>query len=74
MENSDMRKRLIRNMDWHGHFSHSLDEIPEIRNLPGSGVDGCRSHKEVRAVVIGLLRKIECLNHELTRLKNEVRA
>lgn len=61
MDEMDMRRRLIRSNDWHGHFAHSLDGIPEIRNLPGSGIDGCRSHKEVRAVVMGLLAQIEQL-------------
>jgi len=61
MDEMDMRRRLIRSHDWHGHFAHSLDGIPEIRNLPGSGIDGCRSHKEVRAVVLALLQQIERL-------------
>lgn len=61
MDEMDMRRRLIRSNDWHGHFAHSLDGIPEIRNLPGSGIDGCRSHKEVRAVVLALLEQIERL-------------
>ncbi|MGH8632095.1 MAG: hypothetical protein ACREU7_15210 [Burkholderiales bacterium] len=61
MDVADMRRRLIRSNDWHGHFAHSLDGILEIQSLPGSGIDGCRSHKEVRAVVLGLLRQIERL-------------
>jgi hypothetical protein len=60
MDEMDMRRRLIRSHDWHGHFAHSLDGIPEIRNMPGAGIDGCRSHKEVRAVVLGLLQQIKC--------------
>ncbi|EWS54330.1 hypothetical protein [Methylibium sp. T29] len=59
MDAMDMRRRLIRSSDWHGHFAHSLDGIPEIQALPGAGIDGCRSHKEVRAVVLGLLQRIE---------------
>ena len=61
MDPDDMRRRLIRSNDWHGHFAHSLDGIPEIRNLPGAGIDGCRTHKEVRAVVLALLQQIERL-------------
>lgn len=69
MDEMDMRRRLIRSNDWHGHFAHSLDGIPEIRNIGGGGIDGCRSHKEVRAIVLDLLRQIERLktpNAELT--------
>ena len=55
MEPDDMRRRLICSNDWHGHFAHSLDGIPEIANMPGAGIDGCRSHKEVRSIVLGLL-------------------
>ena len=70
MDSDDMRRRLIRSNDWHGHFACSLDDIPEIRNLPGAGIDGCRTHKEVRAVVMGLLQRIERLkthNAEVSR-------
>jgi hypothetical protein len=61
MDPADMRRRLICQSDWHGHFAHSLDGIPEIRNLPGAGIDGCRMHKEVRAVVLALLQQIKRL-------------
>ena len=61
MDPADMRRRLIRSCDWHGHFAHCLDGIPEIRNIGGGGIDGCRSHKEVRAIVLDLLRQIERL-------------
>lgn len=61
MDPADMRRRLIRSSDWHGHFAHSLDGIPEIRTIGGGGIDGCRSHKEVRAIVLDLLRQIERL-------------
>lgn len=61
MDPMEMRRRLIRSQDWHGHFSHSLDGIPEIQAMPGSGIDGCRMHKEVRAVVLGLLEQIKQL-------------
>ena len=47
MDPMEMRRPLIRSSDWHGHFAHSLDGIPEIRNIGGGGIDGCRSHKEV---------------------------
>jgi hypothetical protein len=74
MDPDDMRRRLIRSNDWHGHFAHSLDGIQEIRNLPGAGIDGCRSHKEVRAVVLELLRQIERLktpNVELSGARDQ---
>lgn len=61
MDPMEMRRRLIRSNDWHGHFAHSLDGIPEIRNIGGGGIDGCRSHKEVRAIVLDLLRQIDQL-------------
>lgn len=61
MDEMDMRRRLIRSSDWHGHFAHCLDGIPDIRSIPGAGIDGCRSHKEVRAIVLELLRQIERL-------------
>ena len=61
MAPDDMRRRLIRSSDWRGHLAHCLDGIPEIRNIGGGGIDGCRSHKEVRAIVLDLLRQIEHL-------------
>lgn len=65
MEPSEMRRRLIRSYDWSGHFTHCLDGIPEIQGMPGSGIDGCRMHKEVRAVVTGLIEQINRLKAKL---------
>lgn len=53
----ELRRRAIVGRDWHGHFSHSLDGIKEIFAMPGSGIDGCRSHKEVRAIVEQLVAR-----------------
>lgn len=52
-----LRRRAIVARDWHGHFAHSLDGIKEISAMPGSGIDGCRSHKEVRAIVEQLVAR-----------------
>lgn len=71
MEPEEMRDRLIRSYDWSGQFTHSLDGIPEIQGLPGSGIDGCRLHKEVRAVVEGLLDRIKRLEKKLEDKSNE---
>lgn len=59
MDPMEMRRRMIRNYDWHQNFSHSLDGIPEIQMIPGAGIDGCRTHREVRAIVLGLLKRID---------------
>ena len=53
----ELRRRAIVARDWRGHFSHSLDGITEISAMPGSGIDGCRSHKEVRAIVEQLVAR-----------------
>jgi hypothetical protein len=58
MPRDELQRRALRSRDWHGHFSHSLDGIPAIRNMPGAAPDGCWSHREVRAVVEGLLAKL----------------
>lgn len=68
MDPADMRRRLIRSSDWHSHFAHCLDGIPEIRNIGGGGIDGCRTHNEVRAIVLDLLRQIERLKTPNARL------
>lgn len=69
MDPADMRRRLIRSHDWSGHFHHSLDGIPAIQYMPGAGIDGCRTHREVRAVVLGLLERIDRLKQELASLQ-----
>lgn len=74
MGDMDMRRRLIRSADWHGHFAHCLDGIPEIRNIGGGGIDGCRSHKEVRAIVLDLLRQIERLKPPNAELSGAARS
>lgn len=59
MDPMEMRRRLIRSNDWHRAFAQSLDGIPEIQTMPGAGIDGCRTHHEVRAIVLGLLKRID---------------
>lgn len=61
MDPAEMRRRLIRSYDWHNHFSHSLDGIAEVRNLPGAAPDGCWDHRSIRGVVMCLLQRIERL-------------
>ena len=61
MDPMEMRRRLIRSSDWHGHFAHSLDGIPEIRNIGGGGIDGCRSHWKCAPSCFDLLRQIDRL-------------
>ncbi|MFY9479141.1 MAG: hypothetical protein WAQ08_15965 [Aquabacterium sp.] len=69
MDPDDMRARLIRSHDWHGHYHHSLDGIPEIQAMPGGGIDGCRTHKEVRAIVMGLLSALEAAQRDAGRYR-----
>lgn len=59
MEPDEMRRRIVTQADWIGHYSHALDGIEQIRGMQGSGIDGCRMPKELKAVVVGLLKKIE---------------
>lgn len=56
MDPADMRRRLVRQYDWHERFVKALDGIPEVAGIPGSGIDGCRTHREVRAIVLELIR------------------
>lgn len=57
MDHADMRRRLVRQYDWHERFAKSLDGIPEIAGISGAGIDGCRTHREVRAIVLELIRR-----------------
>lgn len=67
MTRQQLQKIAIVSRDWHSHFAHSLDNIPEIRNIQGAAPDGCWSHKEVRAVVISLLNVIEKYSNEIAK-------
>jgi hypothetical protein len=69
MDPMEMRRRMIVSRDWHGQFSHCLDGIPEIQAMPGAGIDGCRMHREVRAVVTGLLDQLKSARAALSRLQ-----
>lgn len=73
MAPEEMRRRLIRSYDWHGQYHHSLDGIPEIQHLPGSGIDGCRTHKEVRAVVTNLVGRVAALESDLSAANEGLR-
>lgn len=50
-----LQLNLLRSLDLHWKYRHALDGIADIQGLPGSGSDGHRMHKEMRAVVRGLL-------------------
>lgn len=56
MSREELQRRVLIASDWHGRFGCSLDGIPEIFCIPGSGIDGCRTHKEVRAIVTQLVK------------------
>jgi hypothetical protein len=56
MSREELQRRVLILSDWHGHFAHSLDGIPEIACLPGGGIDGCRADREVRAIVTQLVK------------------
>lgn len=51
MDVADMRRRLIRNYDWHSRFAHVLDGINEIKAIPGRAPDGCWDPGTIRSVV-----------------------
>lgn len=55
MSREELQRRVLIGADWLGLFSCSLDGIPEIFAIPGGGIDGCRGHKEVRAIVTELV-------------------
>ena len=54
MEVGDLRRRALIGRDWHGHFAHCLDGLPELQRLSGTP-DGCWDHTHVRMVVEALL-------------------
>lgn len=55
MSREELQRRVLIGADWQGLFACSLDGIPEISCLPGSGIDGCRTYREIRAVVTQLV-------------------
>jgi len=57
MSREELQRRVLIGSDWQGAFACSLDGIPEISCMPGSGIDGCRTHKEVRAIVTQLVEQ-----------------
>lgn len=56
MSREELQRRVLIGSDWQGAFACSLDGIPEISCMPGGGIDGCRSHREVRAIVVQLVQ------------------
>lgn len=56
MSREELQRRVLIGSDWQGAFACALDGIPEISCMPGGGIDGCRSHKEVRAIVTQLVK------------------
>lgn len=56
MSLAELQRRVLILSDWHGAFSCSLDGIKEIALMPGRGIDGCRSHEDVRHIVEQLVK------------------
>lgn len=56
MSREELQRRALIGSDWQGAFACSLDGVSEISCMPGSGIDGCRGPKEVRAIVTQLVR------------------
>lgn len=56
MSREELQRRGLIQSDYVGLFASSLDGIPEIQCIPGDGVDGCRDHRNIRAVVETLVR------------------
>lgn len=57
MSREELQRGVLIGSDWQGSFACALDGIPEISCMPGSGIDGCRSHKEIRAIVTQLVKE-----------------
>ncbi|WP_434716188.1 hypothetical protein [Paraburkholderia sp. A3RO-2L] len=57
MSREELQRRVLIGSDWQGAFACSLDGIPEISCMPGGGIDGCRSNREVRAIVTQLVKE-----------------
>lgn len=55
MSREELQRRVLIGSDWYGTFLSALDGIPEISCMPGGGIDGCRTHKEIRAIVLQLV-------------------
>lgn len=55
MSREELQRRVLIGADWQGTFACSLDGIPEISCIPGGGIDGCRTHREIRAIVTKLV-------------------
>lgn len=51
MSREELQRRVLIGSDWQGWFASALDGIPEISCMPGGGIDGCRTHKEIRTIV-----------------------
>jgi hypothetical protein len=57
MSREELQRRLLIGSDWIGSFSHSLDGIPRIAHLPGGGIDGCRLPRNIRDIVLYLVKE-----------------
>lgn len=56
LDADELRRRCRNQKAWMKAYASSLDGIPAISNLPGSGGDSCRMPDEIRRVVSTLVR------------------
>jgi len=47
----ELLRRYRKQQGWHRAFAESLDGIPEIKCMAGSGIDGYRMPDEIRRIV-----------------------
>ena len=51
LSREELLRRYRNQQVWHRSFAKCLDGIPEIRCMPGSGIDGCRCPEQIRRIV-----------------------
>lgn len=55
----EIRRRWLCGIDWHKHYLACLNDIPEIRSMPGSGINNCWFPEEIRNVVLTLVKRCQ---------------
>jgi hypothetical protein len=64
--------RCRNGRSWITAFHHSLDGIEGLFSIPGGGIDGCRDHSNVRAIVTHIIKERDAIRTERDALKAEV--
>lgn len=68
MQPDELRRRILVQADYLTKFFCALDDIKQLKRMPGSGMDGNRNHREIRGLFMAVLQRAITAEKKLKKL------